>query len=158
MMRKLSPLWKNRMILLNFKVKTPFLMLTNPSVVESSISRSVIKVPLTWITRNSWKTMFFGAIASGVDLTGGWAGFLMAEKYPKIGILYKDMSIQFKRRVDEDLHLVCADGEKIQAACDEAVATKQRVNVPIAVDGYCYGYSKEKPVVEAQLTLSIKEK
>ena len=47
--------------------------------------------------------MFFAAIAAGVDLTGGFYSFSLAEKN-NLGVLYKDVSIEFKRRVDGPPH------------------------------------------------------
>ena len=64
--------------------------------------------------------MFFGAIASGCDLTGGWGAFNAAERH-EVGIMYKEMSMEFRRRVDGDLSLCCEDTELIEKG--KSVAT-----------------------------------
>jgi hypothetical protein len=147
------PLSENARRLAVFQVQTPLLAIINPRVVESSDKKVEIVVPLNWVTKNSWNTMFFAAIASGCDLTGGWGLTRQG-----IGFLYKGMEIDFLRRVDGDLHLVCSDIEAIRAAELEAENSSDRINVPVEVVGYCYHYSKEKPVVRSRMTLSLKKK
>ena len=71
----LPPLTKQWLRLKAYQLQTPFLALINPQIIESNSNRVAIKVPLNFLTRNSWKTMFFAAISAGVDLTGGWAAF-----------------------------------------------------------------------------------
>ena len=100
--------------------------------------------------------MFFAAIATGIDLTGGWCSFAAAEKH-NVGVLYKDVSIQFKRRVDGDLTLISRNNKAITEACEEAAKTGLRINVPVEIEGYCYDtFGDVKPVVTAQATLSMK--
>ena len=99
--------------------------------------------------------MFFGAISTGIDLTGGFYGFGLAEK-ANVGILYKDVSIAFKRRVDSDLTLVTRDNAQVRETIEEAGRTGERLSLPVSVDGYCLNYSDEIPVVTATATLSMK--
>jgi len=58
--------------------------------------------------------------------------------------------------VDSDLTLVCVDAAKIRAGAKQAAETGERVNVSVQVLGYCYAYQRDKPVVSADLTLSLK--
>ena len=130
-------------------------MWTGIRLIEDSSVKTEMIVPLTWRTINSWKTMFFAGIAAGVDITGGFACLELAQQN-NVGILYKDMNIKFLRRVDSDLNLICNDIEKIHACAQDAIDTNTRQNVVVDVRGYCYKYSKEKPVISASLTLSMK--
>ena len=79
----------------------------------------------------------------------------IAEQY-KIGVLYKSMKIDFLRRVDGDLTLVCEDNEKIIKAAKEAASSGERVNVPVTVKGYCIHYSDSNPCIHSDLILSMK--
>ena len=119
LVKSLPPLKRQWLRLKMYQLHTPFLAIINPEIVESNDKRVAIKVPLNFITRNSWRTMFFAAISAGVDLTGGWAAFDIAEEF-KIGVLYKSMKIDFLRRVDGDLTLICEDNQKITQATEEA--------------------------------------
>lgn len=137
-------------------MQTPLLLLISPRIAEVTDERVEIVIPLNFVTKNSWKTMFFGAIASGVDLTGGWAAFDIAEQY-RVGVLYKDMSIEFLRRVDDDLALVCEDSVAIRDGAIKASETGERVSVPVEVKGYVYKYSRTEPVIRSKMTLSMKK-
>lgn len=139
-----------------YSLKTPMLLLANPKVVSSTSSRVEIKLPLNWFTRNSWNTMFFAAIAAGADLTGGFAAFEQAPGLG-VGVLYKNFSCTFLRRVDGPLNLVCDDGIAITKGIHEAAATGQRINVDVKVNGFVQSYSSTHPVFTAAMTLSLKQ-
>ena len=68
----MDPLTTNKVRLFEKSLSTPML--------EDSNTRSEFLVPLTWRTKNSWGTVFFAAIATGIDITGGWAAFDISEK------------------------------------------------------------------------------
>ena len=154
-MKSLPPLRRQWLRLKAYQLQTPFLAIINPQIVESGDKRVVIKVSLNFITRNSWKTMFFAAISAGVDLTGGWAAFDIAERH-RIGVLYKSMKIDFLRRVDGDLTLICEDNQRIAQAAEAAAESGQRINVPVTVKGYCLHYSEKDPCIHSDLMLSMK--
>jgi hypothetical protein len=141
--------------LLRVKLKTPMLAYVGPKIIDESDLCTEIMVPLNWRTSNSWGTMFFGAIAAGCDLTGGWAA-LRARERTNVGVLYKDMSIKFLRRVDGDLSLVCSDVPAVIEICREAALTGKRVNTTVEVRGYVRAYSDTTPVVSSSMTLSLK--
>lgn len=135
------------------------LALCSPRVVaiDKDAGRVEIRIPLNLVTRNSWKTIFFGAIATGADITGGFMAFEAAPAV-NVGVLYKDMSIEFLRRVDGNLHMVCKDGKAIQNGIQEASKSGARVNVPVTVEGFVPSHSISDPVVRAKMTLSLKKK
>ena len=149
----LLPLFTPVTTLLTPSIGTPMLWASNPRVLQADARATRIVMPLTWFTKNGWNTMFFAAIAAGIDLTGGFYSFALAEKN-NLGVLYKDVAIEFKRRVDGPLTLVATENAAVKAACEEAAKSGIRVNVPVTIDGYCDG--QEKPVVSAKATLSIK--
>ena len=153
--RWLSSPRREQLSLLLYSLKTPMLLLLQPKVVEITTKRVVIRLPLTYISRNSWGTIFFGAIAAAADLTGGFHAF---EHGPskKVGVLYKDCTFQFLRRADGDLHLVCEDGLSVADAIAKADLTGERVNVPVSVAGFCYHHSTSDPVFLSKMTLSLK--
>lgn len=146
--------WEIR--LLAFKATTPMLVYVAPEIVEINQEFTKIKVPLNFRTKNGFDSMFFAAIAAGIDLTGGFYGFGVAEEN-QVGVLYKDVSIQFKRRVDEDLILVTKDNRKVSEAIVAAASSGERISIPVSVDGFSLGYSSDMPVVSATATLSAKK-
>ena len=138
-----------------YSLQTPLLLALRPRVRLHSPERTEIVFPLSWFSKNTWGTMFFGSIAAGADLTGGFAAMDHAPK-ANVGFLYKDFSIQFLRRVDDDLLLVSDDGLKVAAGVAEAAKTGQRINVVVRVSGFCEKHSVDNPVVKATMTLSLK--
>lgn len=91
----MDPLTTNKVRLFEKSLSTPMLAWSGVRIVEDSNTRSEFLVPLTWRTKNSWGTVFFAAIATGIDITGGWAAFDISEKsgvsiasgeYPCVGL------------------------------------------------------------------------
>jgi hypothetical protein len=125
--------------------------------MEVSDQQTQIVVPLTTRTKNGWGTMFFAAIASGVDLCGGWRAFAVAEK-EGLGVLYKSVEISFLRRCDGDVTFITRNNMQVIEACQEAAQSGKRINLPVQIDGYCLGtHNDVEPVVTAHAVLSIKK-
>ena len=108
----LSPLRRQQLLLRSKGWETPLLAFCGVRLEKDTAQCTEMVVPLCWRTRNSWGTMFFAAIAGGVDVCGGW-GCLEIARNTGVGVLYKDMQIQFLRRVDSDLHIICRDVHKV---------------------------------------------
>ena len=150
-----SPRKENAALFL-YCLRTPMLLLMRPEVIANSSQSVTIRVPINWFTMNQYGTMFFGAIAAGADLTGGFAAF---ERAPALGVqvLYKNFSCVFLRRVDAPLYLTCNDVPAIIRGIEEAHKTGARVNVDVKVNGFNKEHSDVHPVVTAAMTLSLKE-
>ena len=95
LLSSLDPSSRARVILLQSSITTPMIAFTGLKLVEDSPLKTEFIVPLNWRTRNSWGTMFFAGIATGVDLTGGWCALRIAEEQ-SIGMLYKDIKESIK--------------------------------------------------------------
>src|SRR5262245_29826808 len=52
-------------------LRVPMAFFLSPSVVEASARRVVIRIPLTWRSKNHLGSMYFGALCVGADLAGG---------------------------------------------------------------------------------------
>ena len=84
----LSDAMRNWLRLKKYSLATPLLLAIRPQIKVSSPEKVEILIPLSWMNRNSWNTMFFAAIAAGADITGGWAAFEPAQEY-NVGVLFK---------------------------------------------------------------------
>jgi hypothetical protein len=73
-----------------------------------------------------------------------------------IGILYKDIHIDFLRRVDSDCTFICENGREISEGVLLAYKTGERVNVPVTVK--CYVLPCKEPCVIGKSTLSMKRR
>jgi len=59
--------------------------------------------------------MYFGVLAVGADVTGGFLAmnYIQASK-SKINLIFKDFHADFLKRAEDDVHFVCEDGIAIQ--------------------------------------------
>lgn len=137
--------------------KVPVLFFLQPRVVELSESTCVIKIPLTWRSKNHLNSLYFGSLAAGADCAGGFMAMkIMYERKLPVNIVFKDFKAEFVRRAEGDVYFVCEDGEAIAAMMEAAVSTGERQNLPVTVTGYVPSDRPQEPVAHFVLTLSAK--
>lgn len=138
--------------------KIPVIFYVGAQVFEVNEKRCVISIPLNRRTRNHYRSMYFGVLAVGADLGCGYLAQYINETQAqgKIALLFKDFKADFLKRPEGDVHFVCDEGEKIQAAIGEAISTKTRQNLPVRVYAVVPKQSPTEPIAEFRLTLSLK--
>ena len=137
--------------------KIPLIFLVSPKVLNLNKNECKIKIPLNRITKNHENCMYFGALAIGADLAGGLLA-IQAFKGTPIRFLFKDAQAQFLKRCESDAVFHCDDGEHVQKSMEEAIRTKERVNIPLNITVYAPKALGDEPCAKFKLTLSIKEK
>ena len=136
--------------------KIPLIWFVAPSVVEIGVDRTEIVIPLTRRTRNHLKSMYFGTLAIGADLAGGVLFMnLMAEAGLK-AFVFKDMSAQFLKRADGDVHFVSLSGKDVQALIKRVAESPDRQEVPVVIHATVPKKYGDEPVAVFKLTLSVK--
>jgi acyl-coenzyme A thioesterase PaaI-like protein len=136
--------------------KIPLIAFVSPSVVHLDDERCELRIKLSHRTKNHWGTMYFGALCVGADLVGGLLALRhMRQKKAKVSLLFKDFQAEFKRRADGHVHFHCAQGAAIADLVDQAVATGQRVNLPLDITATVPSKGGET-VAKFVLTLSLK--
>lgn len=93
-----SPRRENVQLQLFALTKVPLIFFCRPSIVASSQRSVEIRVPLFRNTKNHWNSMYFGAIAAGMDVAGGWMAFEKSQANP-VSLLFKDFKAEFYRLV-----------------------------------------------------------
>ncbi|MBM4343206.1 MAG: DUF4442 domain-containing protein [Deltaproteobacteria bacterium] len=138
-------------------VRIPMIAWLQPTVVHVSDERLVVKLPLTWRSRNHLKSMYFGALAVGADCACGLLAMQHVERHKRadIALLFKDFSAQFHRRPDGDVHFACEAGTEIRELVARAARTGERCNLPVTVTAHVPSKSAD-PVATFVLTLSLK--
>lgn len=137
--------------------KIPLIWFVAPSVVEIGVDRTEIVIPLTRRTRNHLKSMYFGTLAIGADLAGGVLFMnLMAEAGLKASFVFKDMSAQFLKRADGDVHFVSLSGKDVQALIKRVAESPDRQEVPVVIHATVPKKYGDEPVAVFKLTLSVK--
>ena len=152
--KRLSATWKVKSFGL-FKI--PLIFIVNPKVILLTDKECKIKIPLSRITKNHANCMYFGALAIGADLAGGLLA-MQAFKNKPIHFLFKDVKGDFLKRCESDAIFYCSDGESISKAVDQAIQTKERVNIPMNIKVFVPDKLGEETCALFTLTLSIKYK
>lgn len=136
--------------------KIPLLFYVRPSVVEKSSERVVIKIPLGRRSKNHQGSMYFAALAMGADCSVGLLAVeLINRQQEKISFIFKDFNAQFYRRATGDVYFSCDQGNEIATLVNDAISSKQRVELPLDAIATVPAETDE-PVARFRLTLSLK--
>lgn len=139
-------------------LKIPMILFVSPRVVDFTDSRIEVCIPLTRRSRNHLKSMYFGALAVGADCACGLLAMRLinARKEKKISLVFKDMSAQFLKRPEGDVHFICEQGEQIRELVERTASTGERCNLALNITAVVPKISAQDPVATFVLTLSLK--
>lgn len=138
--------------------KVPFIWLSRPKILTLDDDRVEIRIPLRRKTKNHLNSMYFGVLAVGADVAGGFMAMHKAEQRgEKVSLAFKSVTGDFLKRPEADVHFICDDGKKIDEMLDETFATGQRVNRPVKITAICPSLHGDEPMAEFHLTLSLKK-
>lgn len=137
--------------------KVPMIYYCKPKVIQFNNELLEIKIPLNRRTQNHLNSMYFGALAVGADVTGGFLALPAIQKSKrKINLLFKDFNAKFLKRAEADVHFICQDGIAVKNLVQQAIATKERQNYTLKIIAKTPSISDDI-VAEFDLTLSIKD-
>ncbi len=138
--------------------KVPMMAYAGVEIAEVDAEHSVIKIPLQKETKNHLDSMYFGALAVGADAAGGMiALYHIMLSGQNISLVFKDFSAQFLRRPEADVCFSCYDGKAIKQAVEQALASGERVNLPLTIKATTPETSGDEVVATFTLTLSLKK-
>ena len=121
----------NRLIRLFGFTKVPMIWYCRPKVIEHTDEKIEIKIPLRRRTKNHLGSMYFGVLAVGADITGGFLAMdPIQESGRKIALIFKDFKADFLKRPEGDVHFMCNDGAAIKELVD-----KKNLKTEIEIDG-----------------------
>ncbi len=119
----------------------------------------ILSIPLNRRTSNHVGSMYIGVMTVGVDLVAGLTAMLKIRDSKKnVILIFKDMTSNFLKRAEGDVHFICKIREKIDKAVEEAIASGERVNLLVPVIATVPDKFGNEPVAEFTITLSLKEK
>ena len=102
--------------------------------------------------------MYFGVLAVGADITGGFLAMdPIQESGRKIALIFKDFKADFLKRPEGDVHFMCNDGAAIKELVDKTANSTERFNYKLNIDAVVPSISSEV-VAKFELTLSLKDK
>jgi len=129
-----------------------------PKVIEHTDEKIEIKIPLRRRTKNHLGSMYFGVLAVGADITGGFLAMdPIQESGRKIALIFKDFKADFLKRPEGDVHFMCNDGAAIKELVDKTANSTERFNYKLNIDAVVPSISSEV-VAKFELTLSLKDK
>jgi acyl-coenzyme A thioesterase PaaI-like protein len=139
--------------------KIPLIGYVRPKLISITPQKAVFKIKLRRRTRNHLGSMYFGSLAIGADLAGGFHAFYLNDKMnKKVSLVFKNFEADFIKRPDADVYFVSEDGDLVQQMLDETIATKARVTKVIAIDAYINYLTNPEKVAAFKLGLSLKDK
>lgn len=137
--------------------KVPMIGYLKPRLIKLTDSEIVICLPLNRRSRNHLNSMYFGALAVGADLAGGFHGFYHAmKKQYKVSLVFKSFEAQFLHRPESDVYFISAEGALVDAMLEEAKQTGNRITKSILIKAYTDYPSLSQEVADFKLELSLK--
>lgn len=137
--------------------KVPLIAYVNPKIMVCDDKKVVVKIKLNRRTKNHLNSMYFGALAIGADISGGFLAAQIAnEKKIRMSLAFKSMQANFLKRPEKDVLFTCLDGELIQQMLTESQVSKERINREVNIVATCPETFGDEPVATFTLTLSIK--
>jgi len=140
-------------------IKIPLVLFVSPRVVEMTNSKFVLKIPLSYRTKNHLKSMYFGALGIGAELSVvAPAVMAIAESKKKIDFVFKQYSANYLKRADGDVHFICDEIEGVKDIIKRSLSTGERIEAKF--NGYAIVPSKSltEKVMTYELTLSVKNR
>ena len=155
----LTPLQKANLYLTMFGMfKVPLIWLCRPKLLALDDKHVELKIPLKRRTKNHLNSMYFGVLAVGADVAGGFLAMSKSQQQgEKISLAFKEVTGNFLKRPEADVHFTCNDGELINTMLAETMSTGERVNQAVTIIATCPSLHGDEPMAEFQLTLSIKK-
>ena len=148
-----------RMMWLFSVFKVPMIGYVKPKLISIDAEKAIFKIKLSRRTRNHLGSMYFGSLAIGADLAGGFHAFYLSDKMnKKIALIFKNFEAEFIKLPKSDVYFVSESGSQVQEMLDETISTKERVTQKIVIDAYTNYFTDPEKVAEFKIGLSLKDK
>ena len=89
----------------------------------------LVRIKLRRRTKNHLKSMYFGALAVGADVTAGLHAFYFCDELNvRPSFAFKGMKAEFIKRAETDVEFSCTEGQLIREQVLKAIQTNERQN------------------------------
>ena len=117
----------NRLLLLFGLLKIRLIYFVNPKIVELDAEKVVVRIRNNWKTRNHLGSMYFGVMAVGADIAGGFLAFLKSrEGGSGISLAFKDFTAEFIKRPESHVYFECKNAGQIERMMTESSETRRK--------------------------------
>lgn len=139
--------------------KIPLILFVSPRVIESEGKRFVLKIPLSYRTKNHLNSMYFGALGIGAELSIAAAAVkAIADSKLKIDFVFKDFTGQYLKRADGDVHFICEEVDLVRGLIEEAKNNPERLERKLKGYAVVPSTHPTEPVMTYELTLSVRNR
>ena len=115
--------FKFRMFLLT---KLPSAYFTGVRVKEVDGTKCVTTVPYKWFSKNPFRSTYFASLAMAAEMsTGALAMAHLYKRQPSVSMLLVRLEADYFKKATDKTSFTCHDGEAIQKAIEESIATKE---------------------------------
>lgn len=109
--------------------KIPMIGYVRPRLVEINDNDVVVKIRLRRRTKNHLKSMYFGVLAVGADVTAGLHAFYFCDELNvRPSFAFKAMKSEFIKRAETDVIFTCNEGALVREQVLKAIQTNERQN------------------------------
>jgi len=99
-------------------------------------NEAVVSLPFNGITKNPFRSVYFGAQAMAAELsTGVLAMDAVIDSKKNISMLVFDMKAHFSKKAVSRVSFRCEQGDEIRQAIQQAIDTKEGVTVEVKTIG-----------------------
>ncbi|MNR24374.1 hypothetical protein D3C85_1414480 [compost metagenome] len=100
-----------------------------PRLIQITDHDVLVRIKLRRRTKNHLKSMYFGALAVGADVTAGLHAFYFCDELNvRPSFAFKGMKAEFIKRAETDVEFSCAEGQIIREQVLKAIQTNERQN------------------------------
>lgn len=139
--------------------RIPLIAVLRPTLLAADAERCVIRIPLTWLAKNHLRTMYFGALCIGADLSGGLIAMnLIRARRSHVAFLFKDFQAEFHKRAEGATVFTCNDGAMLRELLARAEASGEREEESVTVTATVPDKLGDEPVATFRLTISMKKR
>lgn len=109
--------------------KIPMIGYVKPRLIQITEHDVLVRIKLRRRTKNHLKSMYFGALAVGADVTAGLHAFYFCDELNvRPSFAFKGMKAEFIKRAETDVEFSCAEGQIIREQVLKAIQTNERQN------------------------------
>jgi hypothetical protein len=117
--------------------KLPAAYFSGVRVKELNSDASEVTVPLTWFSKNPFRSIYFACLAMAAELSSGILALLNTyQNQPAVSMLVVHIGCDFFKKATGTIRFFCTDGDKIKAAIAETTLTGEGVTVTTVSKGY----------------------
>jgi hypothetical protein len=104
--------------------KLPSAYFTGVRVRDIDEKKCVVTVPYKWFSRNPFRSTYFASLAMAAEMsTGALAMGHLYKRKPSVSMLLVKLEANYFKKAVNRTKFVCEDGELIQKAIEESIAT-----------------------------------